>query len=133
MPARLCPKDEVQSLVLAPSELLSMRLQWFTHVRLLVAHLTRSCRVFSRNAHHDGSLPPQLPVVWTPRLHGEPGGPYLHHWHSTVRAGDLLHRHHVPFRTHDLPKLQPILTEYAMAIFGTESHDRSTEKARNSG
>jgi len=23
-----------------------------------------------------------------------------HHWHSTVRAGDLLHRHHSPFRTH---------------------------------
>ena len=33
------------------------------------------------------------------RLHGEPGGPNLHHWHSTVRAGDLLHRHS-PFRTH---------------------------------
>jgi hypothetical protein len=31
-------------------------------------------------------------VVWAPRLHGEPGGPNLHHWHSTVRAGDLLHR-----------------------------------------
>ena len=29
----------------------------------------------SRNAHHDGSLPPQLPVVWALRLHGEPGGP----------------------------------------------------------
>ena len=27
---------------------------------------------------------------------------YLHHWHSTVRAGDLLHRHHSPFRTHGL-------------------------------
>src|SRR5215469_7763095 len=25
---------------------------------------------------------------------------YLHHWHSTVRAGDLLHRLHSPFRTH---------------------------------
>jgi len=24
----------------------------------------------------------------------------LHHWHSTVHAGDLLHRHHSPFRTH---------------------------------
>ena len=24
----------------------------------------------------------------------------LHHWHSTVRAGDLLHRHHSTFRTH---------------------------------
>ena len=35
-----------------------------------------------------------------PRLHGEPGGPHLHHWHSTVRADELLHRHHSPFRTH---------------------------------
>jgi len=26
---------------------------------------------------------------------------YLHHWHSTVRAGDLLHRLHSPFRTHE--------------------------------
>src|SRR5665213_3163939 len=25
----------------------------------------------------------QLPVVWTPRLHDESGGPNLHHWHST--------------------------------------------------
>src|SRR5260370_27591118 len=32
---------------------------------------------------------------------GEPGGPeFLHHWHSTVRNGDLLHHHHSPFRTH---------------------------------
>jgi hypothetical protein len=26
---------------------------------------------------------------------------YLHHWHSTVHLGDLLHRFHSPFRTHD--------------------------------
>src|SRR6266516_4038018 len=25
---------------------------------------------------------------------------YLHHWHSTVHDGDLLHRFHSPFRTH---------------------------------
>ena len=35
-----------------------------------------------------------------PTCIGEPGGPNLHHWHSTVRAGDLLHRLHSPFRTH---------------------------------
>jgi hypothetical protein len=28
-----------------------------------------------RNAHHSGSLPAQLAVVWALRLHGEPGGP----------------------------------------------------------
>src|SRR5580700_5578472 len=86
-----------------PSECLSMRQQWFAHARLLVAHLTRSRRAFSRNAHHPGSLPAQLPVVWAPRLHGEPGGPYLHRWHSTVCAGDLLRHHHSPFWTHGLP------------------------------
>src|SRR5680860_329878 len=53
--ARLCPEDQVQSSVLMPSLFFSMRQQWFTHVRLLVAHLTRSRRAFSRHAHHDGS------------------------------------------------------------------------------
>jgi hypothetical protein len=41
--------------VLMPSFRLSMRQQWFTHVRLLVAYLTRWQRAFSRNAHHPGS------------------------------------------------------------------------------
>ncbi len=31
---------------------------------------------------------------------------YLHPWHSTVRASDLLHRHHSPFRTHSLHQTQ---------------------------
>src|SRR3954452_12366953 len=31
---------------------LSMRQQWFTHVRLLIAHLPRYPRDFYRNAHH---------------------------------------------------------------------------------
>src|SRR5665811_802242 len=53
--ARLCPEDQVPSSVLMPSLFVSMRQQWSTHVRLLIAHLTRSCRAFSRNAHHDGS------------------------------------------------------------------------------
>ena len=53
--ARLCPEDQFPSSVLMPSLFLSMRQQWFTHVRLPVAHLTRSCRAFSRNAHHGGS------------------------------------------------------------------------------
>ncbi len=33
----------------------SMRQQWFTHVRLLVAHLTRWLRAFSAVASHPGS------------------------------------------------------------------------------
>jgi hypothetical protein len=52
-----------------------MRQRWFTHVRLLVAHLTRSRRAFSATLTTSGSLPAQLAVVWAPRLHGEPGGP----------------------------------------------------------
>ena len=45
---------------------------------------------------------------------------YLHHWHSTDRADDLLHHHHFPFRTHvgagnsavvvNLPRWGPILS-----------------------
>ena len=45
---------------------------------------------------------------------------YLHHWHSTDRADDLLHHHHFPFRTHvgagnsavvvDLPRCAPMLS-----------------------
>jgi len=44
--ACLCPRDESRSRVSMPIWCLSMRQQWFTHVRLLVAHLTRSCRAF---------------------------------------------------------------------------------------
>jgi hypothetical protein len=33
----------------------SMRQQWFTHVRLLIAHLTRSRRAFSTVASHPDS------------------------------------------------------------------------------
>ena len=38
-----------------PSFRLTMRQQWFTPVRLLAAHLTRSRQAFCRNAHHPGS------------------------------------------------------------------------------
>ena len=54
---------------------LSTRSRWFTNVRLSNPHLTRSCRAVSLDAHHPGSLPEQLTVVWslpcrpTPRGH----------------------------------------------------------------
>jgi hypothetical protein len=35
-------------------DFLSVRQQWFTHVRLLVAHLTRSKRIVSAVASHAG-------------------------------------------------------------------------------
>ncbi len=43
--------------VLMSSQSLSTRQQWFTHVRLLVAYLTRCQRAFSAVASHPGSLP----------------------------------------------------------------------------
>src|SRR5260221_4300763 len=85
-----------------PSKCFSWRQQWSPQARLLAAPLTRSRRPFPRTAPPPGFFPAQLPVFWPPRLHGEPGGPNLHHWHSTVRAGDLLRHHHSPFWTHGL-------------------------------
>jgi len=52
-----------------------MRQQWFNHVRLLVAHLTRCQRAVSVIASHSGIDRRDITVVWTPRLPGEPGGP----------------------------------------------------------
>lgn len=74
---------------------LSMRQQWFNHVRLLVAHLTRV----------RGPSPQRSPPrLLTDAACGGLGSPparrtrrtYLHHWHSTARVNDLLHRHHSP-------------------------------------
>ena len=47
----------------------------FTFVRLHGSHLTQSSRAFCRNAHHQGSLPQQLAVVWSLLLQADSGGP----------------------------------------------------------
>src|SRR5262249_32936666 len=44
----------------------------------------------SRNAHHPGSQPAQLAVVWAPRLHGEPRVRDLHRSLSPGRSGSCL-------------------------------------------
>ena len=44
----------------------------------------------------------QLAVVWALRLHGDPGGPTSITGTARFMLGDLLHRHHSPFRTHHL-------------------------------
>ena len=88
--------------VLMPSFRLSMRQQWFTHVRLLAAHLTRWQRAFSATLTTPALNRRSLRWFGLPTCIGEPGGPNLHHRHSTVRNGDLLHRHHFPFRTHPI-------------------------------
>ena len=85
--------------VLMPSFRLSMRPQWFTHVRLLHPPDLPTAGLSG------DAPPPRLP---TGEACGGRGSPparrtrrtYLHHRHSTVRAGDLLHRLTPPFRTH---------------------------------
>src|ERR1035441_2159964 len=32
---------------------------------------------------------------------------YLHPWHGTDHAGDHLHRHHPPFKTHNVRRVSP--------------------------
>jgi len=56
---------------------LSTRSRWFTAVRLSEPYLTRSRRAVSGNAHHPGSLPEQLPVVWSLPLPAGSEGPSL--------------------------------------------------------
>ena len=56
-----------------------------------------------RNAHHTGSLPAQLAVVWALRLHGEPGGPTSITSTARFRHTDLLHQRPSTFRTHSRP------------------------------
>jgi hypothetical protein len=51
------------------------RHQWFASARLHGSHLTRSTARLFRNAHHPGSLPTQLAVVYGLPLQGDRGGP----------------------------------------------------------
>src|SRR5713101_7560588 len=71
---------------------LTTRHQRFTRVRLLETHLTECSSAFSNNAHHQGSLPSQLVVVWNLLLQADSGGPSpisdkaftAHHFHTTT-------------------------------------------------
>src|SRR5260370_22786042 len=54
---------------------LTTRHQRFTYVRLLENHRTEYSSPFSNNAHHQGSLPSQLVVVWNLLLQADSGGP----------------------------------------------------------
>src|SRR3984957_6426171 len=76
-----------------------MRQQWFTHVRLLVAHLTQSCRAFSETltttALHRRSFRWFGLSACTASPEGRPP--------SLAQHGScwwLLRHHHSPFRTH---------------------------------
>ena len=52
---------------------------------------------------------------------------YLHHWHSTVRAGDLLHRLHSPFRTHRRSADQA-RSSWLQAGTGCDSHGSRSQE-----
>src|SRR5215472_7184644 len=98
-PAAPASRGFSASPVLMPSFAVSMRHQWFTHVRLLGRTPDRSTRPFPQRS------PPRL---LTAAACGGLGPPpdrrsrraSLHHRHSTVHDNDLLHRHQSPFRTH---------------------------------
>ena len=61
--------------VSAPSFYVSMRLQWFIHVRLLVAYLTRCSGPFPQSLPTPALNRHDTAAVWVLRLLGEPGGP----------------------------------------------------------
>ena len=52
-----------------------MRLQWFIHVRLLVAYLTRCSGPFPQSLPTPALDRHDTAAVWVLRLLGEPGGP----------------------------------------------------------
>jgi hypothetical protein len=53
----------------------SMRQQWFTHVRLLVAYLARWSQPFPQSLPTPALDRHDTAAVWDLRLHGDPGGP----------------------------------------------------------
>ena len=97
--ARLSSRELCDSPVSMSSFAVSMRQQWFTHVRLLRRTPDRSRRPFPQRSR---------PQLLTAAACGGLGSPpdrrsrraYLHHRHSTAHDNDLLHHHHSPFRTH---------------------------------
>jgi hypothetical protein len=97
--------ERVPVRVLMPISCLSMRQQWFTHVRLLVTHLTRSRRAFSGTLTTTALYRRSSRWFGLPACTANPEGHILHHWHSTVRAGDLLHHHHSPFKDTRTPDI----------------------------
>ena len=66
-----CRSGTLPSPVLMPSSRLSLRQQWFTHVRLLAAHLTADSGPFPTLTTHALNRA-QLAVVWAPHLPANP-------------------------------------------------------------
>ena len=68
------------------------RHRWFTFVHLPDPHLRQLHWRFVSNAHHHGSLPQQLGVVWNPPLEADSEGPDQSH----LTVHHLLHDCCVP-------------------------------------
>src|SRR5260370_42172464 len=75
LPPTLARGIEDQIPVSTSVKYVTTRHQRFTRVRLLKTHLTELPSAFSHNAHHKGSLPPQLVAVLSPPPHARLGGP----------------------------------------------------------
>src|SRR5260370_35208813 len=75
LPPTLARGIEDQIPVSTSVKYVTTRHQRFTRVRLLKTHLTELPSAFSHNAHHKGSLPPQLVAVLSPPPHARPAGP----------------------------------------------------------
>ena len=67
---------------------LSTRFRWFIRFVSRRPHLTRSCHAFCRDAHHPGSLPEQLTVVWSLPLPAGSEGPSLIPCAARLLLGD---------------------------------------------
>jgi hypothetical protein len=74
-PPNPCSRDRSSDPGFDVASGLTTRHQRFTLVRLLETHLTEYSSAFSHNAHHQGSLPSQLGVVWSLLLQADSGGP----------------------------------------------------------
>src|SRR5680860_149257 len=74
-----------------------MRQQWFTHVRLPVAHLTRSRRAFPATLTTTALDRRSIRWFGLPACTASPEGQTSITGTAQVCAGDLLHHHHAPF------------------------------------
>jgi hypothetical protein len=74
---RTCPREDSRPWFGRRLDSLRRVLEGFTYVRLSDAHLQGSMPLLFSNAHHHGSLPQQLRVVWDPLLKADPEGPAL--------------------------------------------------------
>lgn len=76
--------------VSTPLKFVTTRHQRFAHARLPDPHLTRSCRAFSRSAHHVRHLTDAACGGLRSPPAGRPRRTYLHLLHSTASSGSYI-------------------------------------------